>query len=131
MVSIVSITGISGEAPNLHRLHLPRHQNVQRLERLGIACPKPSLADEHFVAKLTIIVVVAEHVEHGFGLPLAPPLKGGDGRLLGVLGIEDDLDLTGLDVELGHGFPFCFDGGTILFTGRCDDWSPFPTSPVT
>jgi len=80
---------------------------------------------------LTIICVVVKRVEHRLGLPLAPPLEGSDGGLLGVLGIEDDLDLTGLDVELGHGFPFCFDGGTILFTGLCDDWSPFPTSPVT
>jgi len=86
------------------------------LERLGIACSKPSLADEYLVAKLTIIgvVVVVKHVEHGFGLPLAPPLEGRDGGLLGVLGFQDDLDLTGLDVELGHGFPFSM----ILACGR-------------
>jgi non-ribosomal peptide synthetase component F len=48
---------------HLHRHHLPRHQKVQRRERLGIACSKPGLADEHFVAKLAIIGVVVKHAE--------------------------------------------------------------------
>jgi hypothetical protein len=41
----------------------------------------------------------------GFDLRLlvAGPLEGHDGGLLGVGGIEDQADGSGLDVELGHG----------------------------